>query len=61
MLAGRQGLFDVGWLGGDGEGDDDGPDVIAGEQVGEGLLVVVGVEVLVREGGCYALGGGERA
>jgi len=45
VFAGRQGLFDVGRLGGDGQGDDDGLDVVAGEQVGEGLLAVVGVEV----------------
>lgn len=46
MFAGCQGLFDVGGLGGDWEGDDDGVDVVAGEQVGEGLRgAVVGVEV----------------
>jgi hypothetical protein len=45
MFSSGQGLFDVGRLGGDGESDDDGVDVVAGEQVGGGLFAVVGVEV----------------
>jgi len=49
-------LFDVGWLGGDWEGDDDGADIFAGEQVGEGLLAVVGVEGGGWEGGGDILG-----
>jgi hypothetical protein len=56
VFAGCQGLFDVGRLGGDGEGDDDGVDVVAGEQVGEGLFAVVRVEVWVWEGGWDTFG-----
>lgn len=60
VLAGAEGLLDVGWLDGDGERDDDGADVGAREEFGEGFAVV-GVEVDVGEGGGDVLGGLEGA
>lgn len=66
VLAGAQGGFDVGRLRGDGQGDEDGLDVWAGEDVGKVLLGrVFGVEldgcVGGGEEGCGGLGGGEAA
>ena len=61
VLAGGEGGFDEGRLGDDGEGDDDGVDVGAGEEGGE-RGGVFGVEVWGGGGGGEeGLGGGEGA